>query len=78
VSDYWLDDWAGGKDFSSSLRVQTGSEAHPAPCTMGTAGPFPGPKRGRGMTLTTHLHLMPRSKNEYELYYSPSKRRYGV
>jgi hypothetical protein len=32
------------KDFSSSLCVQTGSEAHPASCTMGTMGPFPGAK----------------------------------
>jgi hypothetical protein len=49
VSDYGLDDRAievrspaGVKDFSSSLCVQTGSEAHPASCTMGTGGPFPG------------------------------------
>jgi hypothetical protein len=47
VSDYGLDDRAigvryptGTKDFSSSLCVQTGSEAHPASCTMGTGGPF--------------------------------------
>jgi hypothetical protein len=32
------------KDFSSSLCVQTGSGAHPASCTMGTGGPFPGAK----------------------------------
>jgi hypothetical protein len=32
------------KDFSSSLCVQTGSEAHPAFCTMGTGRPFPGAK----------------------------------
>jgi hypothetical protein len=51
VSDYGLDDRAnevrfpaGAKDFSSSLCVQTGSEAHPASCTMGTGGPFPGGK----------------------------------
>jgi hypothetical protein len=30
--------------FSSSLCVQTGSGAHPASCTMGTGGPFPGDK----------------------------------
>jgi hypothetical protein len=30
------------KDFSSSLCVQTGSGAHPASCTTGTGGPFPG------------------------------------
>jgi hypothetical protein len=49
VSDYGLEDRAigvrfpaGVEDFSSSLCVQTGSEAHPASCTMGTGGPFPG------------------------------------
>jgi hypothetical protein len=42
--------------------VQTGSGAHPASCTMGTGGPFPGAKRGRGVTLTTHPHLVPRSR----------------
>jgi hypothetical protein len=68
VSDYRLDDLAigvrspaGAKDFSSSLCVQTGSGAHPASCTMGTGGPIPVAKRGRGVTLTTHLHLVPRS-----------------
>jgi hypothetical protein len=51
VSDYGLDDRAigvrspaGAKDCSSSLCVQTGSGAHPASCTMGTGGPFPGGK----------------------------------
>jgi hypothetical protein len=65
VSDYWLDDRAigvgspaGAKDFSSSLCVQTGSGAHPASCPMGTGGLFPGAKRGRGVTLTTHPHLV--------------------
>jgi hypothetical protein len=49
VADYRLDDRAigvrspaGAKDFSSILCVQTGSGAHPASCTMGTGGPFPG------------------------------------
>jgi hypothetical protein len=55
VSDYRLDDRAigvrtpaGAKDFSFSLCVQTGSEAHPASCTMGTGGPFPGGKAQPG------------------------------
>jgi hypothetical protein len=68
VSDYGLDDRAigvrspaGAKDFSSSLCVQTGSGVHPASCTMGTGGLSPGVKRGRGVTLTTHPHLVPRS-----------------
>jgi hypothetical protein len=49
VSDYGLDDreiWvrspAGAEDFSSILCVQTGSGVHPASCTIGTGGPFPG------------------------------------
>jgi hypothetical protein len=36
------------KDFSSSLCVQTGSESHPASCTMGTGGPIPGAKARPG------------------------------
>jgi hypothetical protein len=55
VSDYGLDDRAigvrspaGEKDYSSSLCVQTSSEAHPASCTMGTGGPFPGGKSAAG------------------------------
>jgi hypothetical protein len=55
VSDYGLDDQAigvrspaGAKDFSSILRVQTGSGAHPASCPMGTGGPFPGGKSAAG------------------------------
>jgi hypothetical protein len=42
------------KDISSSLCVQTGSGAHPASCPIGTGGHFPGIKRDRGVTLTTH------------------------
>jgi hypothetical protein len=30
------------QEFSSSLCVQSGSGTHPASCTMGTVGPFPG------------------------------------
>jgi hypothetical protein len=36
------------KDFSFNLCVQTGSGAHPASCTMGTGGPFPGTKARMG------------------------------
>jgi hypothetical protein len=41
---------AEAKDFSSNVCVQTGSGAHPAPCTMGTGIPLPGAKArpGRG------------------------------
>jgi hypothetical protein len=55
VSDYGLDDramgvrsQAGAKDFSSILCVQTGSEAHPVSCPVGTGGPFPGGKARQG------------------------------
>ena len=41
-----------------SAPVQTGSGAHPAPCTMGT-GSFPRVKSGRGVTLTPHPLLVP-------------------
>jgi hypothetical protein len=55
VSDYGLDDRAigvrspaGTMDFSSILCVQIGSGAHPASCTMGTGGLFPGGKSAAG------------------------------
>jgi hypothetical protein len=51
------------KDFSSSHCVQTGSGAHPASCTQWVPGVlFPGVKPGRGVTLTTHPNLVPRSR----------------
>ena len=46
-----------GRDFP---RVQTGPGAHPASCKMGT-GSLPGVKCGRGVLLTTHLFLVPRT-----------------
>jgi hypothetical protein len=55
VSDYGLDDRlievltpAEAKDFSSSLCVQTASEAQPVPCTIGTRGPIPRAKARPG------------------------------
>jgi len=44
-----------------SAPVQTGPEAHPASCTMGT-GSFLGVKSGRGVTLTPHPFLVPWSR----------------
>jgi hypothetical protein len=46
-----------------SAPVQTGPKAHPASYTMGT-GSFPGVRCGRGVTLTPHPLLLPRSKIE--------------
>jgi hypothetical protein len=55
VSDYRLDDRASEvrsptetEDFSSSLCVQTGSEAHSASNPVGTRGSFPGGKAQPG------------------------------
>jgi hypothetical protein len=41
--------------------VKTSSGAHIASYPMGTRGSFPGGSIGRGVKLTTHLHLVPRS-----------------
>jgi len=61
ATDYGLDgpgiESRWGRDFPP---VQTGPGAHPVSCTMGT-GSFPGVKCGRGVLLTTHLLLAPRS-----------------
>jgi hypothetical protein len=74
VSAYGLDDrtievrsLAETKGFSSSLRDQTGSEAHPASCTMATGGPFPGAKArlGRDPDDSTHLVLRARMSRSY-------------
>jgi hypothetical protein len=75
VSDYGLDDraigvrsQAGAKNFSSNLCVQTGSGAHPASCTIGTGGPFPGakarPRRDADHSSPSSAEI----ENEYELY----------
>jgi hypothetical protein len=68
VSDYALDDRAIGvrspaeaKDFFSILCVQTGSEAHPASCPMGTGDPFPGGKARPGRDGDHSPHLEPKS-----------------
>jgi hypothetical protein len=64
VSDYGLDDRAigvrfpaGAKDFFCILCVQTGSGAHPASCTMGTGGPFPGGKSAAGAWRWPHIPI---------------------
>jgi hypothetical protein len=46
-----------------SAPVQTGPGSHPTSCTMRT-GSFPGVENGRGVTLTPHPLLVPRSKTE--------------
>ena len=52
--------------------VQIGPGAHPASCKRGT-GSFPGVKCGRGVLLTTHPLLVPRSWKSRAIYlYPPS------
>jgi hypothetical protein len=54
---------AGAGNFSFHHRVQNCSGAHPASYPMGTRGCLAGGKRPR--CETDHLHIVPRSKNEW-------------
>jgi hypothetical protein len=66
------------EDFSSSVCIQTGSGAHPASCPMGTRGLFLGVKRGQGMMLTTHPHLVPTLRMSRSYTSSPPRRLHGI
>jgi hypothetical protein len=59
--------FSAGSSSSLFLSVQTVSDTHPGSYLMGTGGLFPGKKSGLGMKLTSHLHLVPRSRM-MELY----------
>jgi hypothetical protein len=61
----------GAGNFSLHHRVQNDTEAHPASYPMGTMTFFPGGKSGRGVKLTTHLLLVPRSKNAWSYTSTP-------
>jgi hypothetical protein len=86
VSDYGLDDRAIGvrsparaKDFSSILCVQTGSGGPPSLLYNGYRGDLStGVKRGRGVTLTAHLHVVPRSRMSRSCTSSRPKRLHSV
>jgi hypothetical protein len=67
VSGYGLDDREIGvrssgetEDFFPWSLCPDRSVANPNSCTMGTGGPLPGLKRGRGVTLSTDPHTVPR------------------
>jgi hypothetical protein len=73
ATDYGLDGpgiesrWE--RDFPHLSRTSPGDP--PASCTMGT-GSVPGVESGRGVTMTPHLPVVPRSKKRVVLYlYSP-------
>jgi hypothetical protein len=79
VSGYGLDDQVIGvrflaeakKDFSPSFCVQTGSRAHPASCTMGTAGSFSGAKARSEHDADHSPPSSAEVETELELYLSP-------
>jgi hypothetical protein len=75
ATDYGLDGpriesrWGGG--VASFPPGQTGPGAHPAFCTKGT-GSLPGVKCGRGVLLTTHPLVAPRSWKSRAITLPPS------
>jgi hypothetical protein len=75
VSDCRLDDRgsisAGAKDFSSSLCIQPGSGAHPASYPVSTRVLSLGARHSQGMMLTTHPHLVLRSRMSRSCTSSP-------
>jgi hypothetical protein len=82
VSDYGLDDRvrlpAGAKDFilASASRSVLGPTQSPFQWVPGVLSP--GVKRGWGVTLTTHSHLVPRSRISRSSSSSPTKHLLGV
>jgi hypothetical protein len=64
-------------DFSSSLCVQTRFMPTQPSYPIGTRGPFPGVKRGQGVTLATHPYLVLRSRMSRSYTYPP-KRLHGM
>jgi hypothetical protein len=58
---------SGENDFSFLYSVRTGSGAHPASYPV----LFPRGKSGWGVMLTTHLHLVPRSRMVELYFHSP-------
>jgi hypothetical protein len=73
VSDYRLDDRvrspAEAKDFSSSLCVQTSSQAHPASCPVSTRSPLPRAKAQLGREADHSTPSSAKVKNEYKIYF---------
>jgi hypothetical protein len=61
---------AEAKNFSLHHRVQIGSGTHTASYPWGQSGP--------GVKLTIHLHVVPRSKNEWSYNSIPPTRLHGV
>jgi hypothetical protein len=64
---------AKAKGLTSSLCVQTGSDSHPASCTIGTGYPFPGAKSRPGRDADHSPHLVPSSRVSRSYISSPSR-----
>jgi hypothetical protein len=75
VSGYRLGDRGSipsrGERIFPLASVQTGSGAHPAYCTMGTGGPFPGAKTRSGRDADHSPHLVPRLRMSRSYISSP-------
>jgi hypothetical protein len=69
---------AGAKNFSSNLCVRPALGPTQPPVQWVPGFLSPGVKRGRGLTLTTHPHLVPRSWMSRSYTSSPPKRHHGV
>jgi hypothetical protein len=72
-----FDSWRGLEFFSSSPR-QDRLWVPPSLLSNGYQRLFPWGKNGRGVKLTTHLHLLLRSKNEWSYSSTPPIRLHGV
>jgi hypothetical protein len=72
----WLRAWRPRGQSSSPGRVKNFPffmSSHPASYPMGTGGYFPGGKAAGGVKLTTHLHLVPRSRKHGAIHPLPHK-----
>jgi hypothetical protein len=67
----WFRSPSDANSFSCNRCVQISSEAHPASYPKGTGGSFLGIKRGRGVRLTTHPHLLLKSRKNRSYISSP-------
>jgi hypothetical protein len=83
VSDYGLDDRGSIPDqgqriylLAPASRLVLGPTQPPVQCVPLVLSP--GIKGSRGVTLTTHLHLVPRSRMSRSYTSSPLRRLHGV
>jgi hypothetical protein len=80
VSGYGLDERAIGVRSPAEAKgfFPLASAAHPASCTVGTVGPFPGGKSRPGRDADHSPHLAPMSRMSRSYTSSPFKRLHGV